>query len=421
VRTASRVFGAIGLFAFAAALLFLVGWRDRAAVQGTLVLVLFGLANVYLWRVLGTHGRAETDGLVVPGAPSLDEVQHNDPESLHLPGPSIFPLVFSLAAGLILVGFLFQLWIVAVGVALFVVASIGWAADAFREYRFALEHGSHGEHQHDIGHAAVDVGHRVAAFRSLHGGATASVQHIGRGHSRVVLVGADGEWGEVFVRDVGTAAEACALAGVEAPQTWAAGVGSRMRNSPEFWDRMGGHAPAIAHGPRDGYLQVGARVFLSIGLFAFFAAVLFLAGWRNRSAVQGTLILAMFGIANVYLYVFMRNARGGPEDHRYAAASGIAAEPMEPEPAMDPDHIHLPGPSIWPAVFAVGGGLMLIGLITSVAITLAGLALFVVAAAGWSLQAVGEYRQALAAGHGGHGGGHGETAEPVDHVTAGTH
>jgi hypothetical protein len=421
VRTASRVFGAIGLFAFAAAVLFLIGGRDRSAVQGTLVLALFGLANTYLWRVLGTHGRSETDGLVVIGAPSLDEVQHNDPESLHLPGPSIAPLVFAVAAGLILVGFLYTLWLVAVGIALFVVASAGWAIEAFREYRIAVQHGTHDDQHTDLSHNAVAVGHRIAAFRSLHGGATASVQHIGRGHSRVVLVGADGEWGEVFVRDVGTATQGCALAGVEAPQTWAAGLGSRMRNSSEFWDHMGGHAPAVVHGPRDGYLQVGARVFLSIGIFAFFAAALFLAGWRNRAAVQGTLILTMFGIANVYLYVFMRNARGGPDDHRYAAASGIAAEPMEPEPAMDPDHIHLPGPSIWPAVFAVGGGLLLVGLITSLAISILGLALFAAAAAGWAVQAFAEYRQSLAAGHGGQGGSHGDSAVAVDHVTAGTH
>jgi hypothetical protein len=421
VRTASRVFGAIGMFAFAAALLFLIGGRDRSAIQGTLVLALFGLANVYLWRVLGTHGREETDGLVVPGAPSLDEVQHNDPASIHLPGPSLAPLVFAVAAGLILVGFLLQLWVVAVGIALFVVASAGWAGEAFREHRVAQEHGTHGGHDHDIDHDAVEVGHRIAAFRSLHGGATASVQHIGRGHARVVLVGGDGEWGEVFVRDVATATEGCALAGVDAPATWAAGLGGRMRNSPEFWDRMGGHAPTASHGPRDGYLQVGARVFLSIGFFAFFAAALFLIGQRDRSAVQGTLILAMFGMANVYLYIFMRNARGGPDDHRYAAASGIAAEPMEPEPAMDPDHIHLPGPSIWPAVFAVGGGLLLVGLITSPVVSLAGLALFVAAAAGWSIQAFAEYRQSLAGGHGGQGGSHGDSAVAVDHVTAGTH
>lgn len=423
MRTASRVFGAISLFAFFAAALFLIGGRDRAAVQGTVVLALFGLANAYLWRVLGTHGRGETDGLVIPGAPSLDEVQHNDPAALHLPGPSIFPLVYSVAGGLILVGLAFNLALVAVGIGLFVVASIGWGVEAVREYRYALEHGTHGDQHHDVDHAAAAAAHRIAAFRSAHGGATASVQHLGRGAARIVLVGDDGEWGEVYVRDVAIGEQACALAGVSAGG-WAAGVGSRMRTGPELWDRMGGGVATLPHGPRDGYLQVGARVFLSIAIFAFFAAALFLIGGRDRSAAQGTLILSMFGIANIYLYIFMRNARGGPDDRRYASASGIAAEPMEPEPAMDPDDIHLPGPSIWPAVFAVGGGLILVGLITSLVVSFVGIGLFVVASAGWAAQAVGEYRLALRGGHGGHGGhggGHGDSAAPVDHVTAGTH
>ncbi|MDQ1709662.1 MAG: hypothetical protein QOG49_1047, partial [Frankiaceae bacterium] len=98
--------------------------------------------------------------------------------------------------------------------------------------------------------------------------------------------------------------------------------------------------------------------------------------------------------------------------------SGIAAEPMDPAPAMNPDDIHLPGPSIWPAIFSLAAGLILIGLITNPAVSLVGLGLFILAAIGWIAQAVGEYRLAQA---GGHGGAHGvdDGAVPVDHVTAG--
>ena len=426
MRTAARAFGAIGIFAFAAALLFAAAGHNRAVIQGALVLSLFGIANIYLWGVLGHSGRSELDGLVVPGAPSLDETQHNDPASLHLPGPSIFPAVYALAAGLMLIGLLINHVMSYVGVALFFVASIGWARQAVGEHRYALAHDSHSDDararadpgaQDSFDHVAVELAHRVAAFRGLHGGATANVAHLGRGAGRIVLVGADGQWGDLVTDDIAAAQQACSLAGVDAPSSWPAGLGARMRSDRESWERMGGHAPAVPHGPRDGYTQVGARVFLSIGIFAFAAAALFAAMGHNRAVIQGTLILVMFGIANGYLYVFMRNARGGPDDAAYAAASGIAAEPMDPAAALDPGAIHLPGPSIWPAVFAAAAGCILIGLITSPLLSLVGAGLFVLAAIGWVAQAVGEYRLALAGGHAGHGGAD-DGAVAVDNITA---
>lgn len=416
MRTASRVFGAIGIFAFAAALLFAAAGHNRAAIQGTIVLALFGLANLYLWQVLGRSGRSELDGLVVPGANSLDDVQHNDPDSLHLPGPSFFPVLYAFAAGLILIGLVTTHVVSFVGIALFVIASIGWGMQAVGEHRYNLGHGAPGQGQ-DFDRAAVDLAHQVSAFRAHHGGATANVQHLGRGLARIVLVGADGEWGDLVTDDLVAARQACALGGVEAPSTWPAGLGRRMRSDAESWERMGGFSTTHAPGPRDGYTQVGARVFLAIGIFAFSAAALFAASGRSRSSIQGTLILAMFGIANLYLYVFMRNARGGTDDAAYANASGIAAESLDPAPAMDPADIHLPGPSVWPAVFAAAAGCMLIGLITSSVVSLIGVGLFLVAAVGWITQAVGEYRLAQAGGHAGHGGA-GDGAVPLDHVTA---
>ncbi len=419
MRTASRVFGAISIFAFAAAVLFVISARSRSSTQGALVLALFGLANAYLWRVLGHQGRHELDGLVIPGTPSLNDVQQNDPESLHLPGPSVFPAVYAVAAGLILVGLITDVAVSIAGLALFVVASIGWGIQAVREHRFAEAHGHHETAGDGFDHRAVSLAHQISAFRHHHRGATASVQHLGHDSARIVLVGGDGEWGDLVIDDIAIAESACALAGVESTTTWPAGLGARMHSGVALWERMGGNAHVATHAPRDGYLQVGARVFLSIALFAFFAAALFVLSARDRTATQGTLILTMFGIANVYLYVFMRNAKGSADDVRYATVSGIAAEPLDPAPAMDPDDIHLPGPSIWPAVFAIAGGAVLIGLITNPLISVAGLVLFLVAAGGWIAQAVGEYRLALGGGHGGHAGhGGADGAVPVDHVSA---
>jgi hypothetical protein len=382
-----------------------------------LVLMLFALANGYLWRVLGHSGGRELDGLVVPGAHPLDEVHVNDPASIHLPGPSIFPAVYAVAAGCILIGLLINHVISFIGVALFLVASIGWALQAVGEHRLALAHGTHHDPGADFDRVTVDLAHRISTFRSLHGGASASVQHLGRGAARIVLVGGDGQWGDLVTADAASAEQACALGGVESAVTWPATLGARMRSDHDSWARMGGHSAPAPHGPRDGYTQTGARVFLSIGAFAFFAAALFAIGGHNKGAIQGTLILTMFGIANVYLYIFMRNARGGPDDATYAAASGIAAEAVDPAPPLDPNAIHLPGPSVWPAVFAIAAGSILIGLITSHVLSFIGVGLFALATVGWIAQAVGEYRLALAGGHAGHGGAD-DGAVPVDHVTA---
>lgn len=436
MRTASKVFGAIGIFALFAALLLVAVGHNRDTIQGALVLVLFAVANGYLWRVLRHSSRGDLDGLVVPGGPPADQVQDNDPESLHLPGPSIFPAVFAVAGGLILIGLLSNFAVSYAGLALFVVASVGWARQAVAEHRFALQHdghGGHGDHAANFDPKAIDLAHHITGFRALHGGTQASVQHLGRGSARIVLVGANGEWGDLVTDDYAAAEQACRLGGVESSAIGPTGIGAQMRNV-ELWQRMGGTSAPTEHGPRDGYLQVGARVFLAIGVFAVFAAVLFaISGLTgagdDASTWQGALVLGMFGMANFYLYVFMKNARGGPDDAQYAGGSGIAAEPLDPAPAMDPDDIHLPGPSIWPAVFALAGGAILIGLITNLVLTWIGLGLFLAATVGWIAQAVGEYRLAQS-GHGGHDSGsdHGSTpgdgsgsgdAVPVDHITAG--
>ena len=55
-------------------------------------------------------------------------------------------------------------------------------------------------------------------------------------------------------------------------------------------------------------------------------------------------------------------------------------------------------------------------------VTLRSIALFVLAAIGWSLQAVGEYRLSQSAGHAARGDAdHGDTAPQVDHITAAGH
>lgn len=60
-------------------------------------------------------------------------------------------------------------------------------------------------------------------------------------------------------------------------------------------------------------------------------------------------------------------------------------EPITTQPAGSPgaETIHLPRPTMWPAVMALGITMFMAGLITNLAFTLAGLIVFLIALAGW--------------------------------------
>lgn len=53
---------------------------------------------------------------------------------------------------------------------------------------------------------------------------------------------------------------------------------------------------------------------------------------------------------------------------------------MNPHP---PEEVHLPAPSIWPAVLGAAITLLAFGVVTHVAFSLAGVALLALALAGW--------------------------------------
>jgi hypothetical protein len=81
-------------------------------------------------------------------------------------------------------------------------------------------------------------------------------------------------------------------------------------------------------------------------------------------------------------------ASEAPPGHRpdRDAGHGAAVELPPGWSRAKPDHI--PRPTYWPAVFAVGIGMLLWGVITSLIISAVGLALVVIALTGW----IGELR-----------------------------
>lgn len=70
-------------------------------------------------------------------------------------------------------------------------------------------------------------------------------------------------------------------------------------------------------------------------------------------------------------------------------------QPPAPEAAdghQGQDAAHLPGPSFWPILLAVGIAMSLIGVITKIEVVVIGLAVVVAALAGWVREARHEYR-----------------------------
>ncbi len=66
------------------------------------------------------------------------------------------------------------------------------------------------------------------------------------------------------------------------------------------------------------------------------------------------------------------------------------AESHEEEPGEETEH--LPGPSFWPVLLAVGVAMSLIGVITKVVVVVIGLIILVVALGGWIRDARRDYR-----------------------------
>ncbi len=398
MRTSSRVFFWLGAFGLLATVIFAASSKLKFDnLQGVLTLGAFFLACMYLARLLGRQGSVELDGLTLPGA---DE--HED-EEIHLPGPSWYPAIYGVAALVLMFGLVFDGRLALAGVALLVLTTIGWAIESVADYRREIAHAK--PHGPLPSPEAIELAQRVLAFRREHGGADAVVQHVGRGSGEVVLVGADGAWGNLLGHDVAVAREACALADTTLHTAWPSGLGARVRTGEEQWREMGGESALSSGGgheaPRDGTTQVAARVFLGLAVFAVLADVLFAVTTKlSFDNLQGVVILTALAAAFFYLYVGLKNAKARPEDAAYAGDDYVTIEPERPDPPVDLETLHLPGPSWWPAFFSIAGALLVVGLVFHHTwLTLGGVAGLVLCCVGWGIESVHEYKQQISGQH----------------------
>ncbi|KRV49244.1 hypothetical protein AQ490_03310 [Wenjunlia vitaminophila] len=95
---------------------------------------------------------------------------------------------------------------------------------------------------------AARLARQIRSFAGAHGGAVdGSLEYLGQRGTRIVLVGADGAWGDLVARDQPTARRAVELAGVTVHDQFSGEPAARLRTGPYEWRRMAG-----IQGPRRG-------------------------------------------------------------------------------------------------------------------------------------------------------------------------
>ncbi|MEU9115219.1 hypothetical protein AB0D04_26410 [Streptomyces sp. NPDC048483] len=88
---------------------------------------------------------------------------------------------------------------------------------------------------------AARLAKQIRAFAHAHGGsAEGQLAHIGRGRTRIALVGANGEWGNLVADSFETAKDAAAQAGLALQDDFDGELAAKVRTGRYEWSRMAG-------------------------------------------------------------------------------------------------------------------------------------------------------------------------------------
>ncbi|MFF0726476.1 hypothetical protein [Streptomyces sp. NPDC004134] len=113
---------------------------------------------------------------------------------------------------------------------------------------------------------------QIESFAGRHGGARGQVAYLGEPGARLVLVGADGTWGDLVAPSMRSATAAAEAAGVALQEDFDGDLAAGVRTGPYEWTRMagmqmGGHPnpgvarkkPETAPEPRAAAADAGAE------------------------------------------------------------------------------------------------------------------------------------------------------------------
>ncbi|MBC9711963.1 hypothetical protein H9Y04_05190 [Streptomyces sp. TRM66268-LWL] len=87
---------------------------------------------------------------------------------------------------------------------------------------------------------AAKLAKRIGAFAKEHGGAEAQLAYVGERGTRIVLVGQDGAWGDLFATDNAVAVAAVAKSGVTVHEDFDGEFAARVKTGRYEWTRMAG-------------------------------------------------------------------------------------------------------------------------------------------------------------------------------------
>ncbi|MEV5436211.1 hypothetical protein AB0K80_09295 [Streptomyces sp. NPDC052682] len=81
---------------------------------------------------------------------------------------------------------------------------------------------------------------RISSFSKAHGGAEGQIAHLGERGARIVLVGADGGWGDLVAPSYELAEKAVEKAGITRHETFDGEFAAKVQTGPYEWKRMAG-------------------------------------------------------------------------------------------------------------------------------------------------------------------------------------
>lgn len=87
---------------------------------------------------------------------------------------------------------------------------------------------------------AARLAQRIGAFAKAHGGAEAQIAYIGQLGARIVLVGEDGDWGDLVAPTLPIAEQAVQKSGVTVHESFDGEFAAKVRTGPYEWTRMAG-------------------------------------------------------------------------------------------------------------------------------------------------------------------------------------
>ncbi|MEU3172745.1 MULTISPECIES: hypothetical protein [unclassified Streptomyces] len=87
---------------------------------------------------------------------------------------------------------------------------------------------------------AAKLARRISGFATAHGGAEGQIAYLGQRGARIVLVGEDGDWGDLVAHSYPIARKAAERAGLTLHEDFDGEFASKVRTGPYEWTRMAG-------------------------------------------------------------------------------------------------------------------------------------------------------------------------------------